>query len=160
LAASTIEHQAFESRVEGRAFQRRAWGVRVEGRGSSIPTSSVGRSSRATGSGSGQCPTVECRADGRGDEFAGLRCRQHRVSSVEHSNVEPGAFESSIGVESGELAFDSRLSREDGRDKTVMSSPACRCFILPSVPRRRWRTEFGYTVTYQWLGEGMRVRFT
>jgi hypothetical protein len=118
----------------------RASSVRVEGRGSSIPTSSVGRSSRATGSGSGQCPTVDYRADGRGDEFAGLRCRQHRVSSVEHSNVEPGAFESSIGVEP---ASDCRLSR--GRARLWNSDEFT-------------GLQFRDLVITVWLGGGMRVR--
>jgi hypothetical protein len=67
-AASTVEHRAFESSVGRRA--------------SGIPTSSVERSSRA--SGSGQCPTVDCREDGRG------------VTVSAASTVEYRAFESSV----------------------------------------------------------------
>jgi hypothetical protein len=47
------------------SIECRASSVLVKRRASSIPTSSVGHSSRA--SASGQRPTVDCREDGRGD---------------------------------------------------------------------------------------------
>jgi hypothetical protein len=87
-----------------RAFQRRAWGVRVKHRDrASVRLSTVERTGE------------------------GLQCRQHRLSSIErssrasgvgHSNVERGAFESSIGIG---LASDCRLSRGRARGYSVGS---------------------------------------
>jgi hypothetical protein len=78
-----------------RIIECRASSVQVERRVSSIPTSSVERSSRA--SGSGQCPTVDRREDGRGVTVSAASTVEHRAfessvgrraSSVGHSNVE------------------------------------------------------------------------
>jgi hypothetical protein len=88
--ALSVEHRASERwhiNVEHREFQHRA---------SSVLMSSMGRSSRA--SGSGQHPTVECQEDGRGDgkvtslqgySVGSIECRALIIrSSIPTSRVE------------------------------------------------------------------------
>jgi hypothetical protein len=72
-----------------------------------------------------------------------LQCRQHRVfeSRVEHSNVERGAFESSVGVE---LASDFRMLRGRARlwNSDEFAGSQFRQHRVSSVERRELAFEY------------------